>query len=445
MHVRTRRIRCAIVALFVFAAGCASTSSSLKSSSSSTTTSHPSSAGSTSTSTTSSGGGGPGGGTGRSACRLAISTDSYDGFHVGVPSGWEVLPLDGNVVVSRDSTGTEETVIRPALLTPGTTASTFFASALTDLQKEISSARGTMKIGSETPGPLPSVSLSISAGGISMEGQAHVEELPDATAHGTQEVAAVASWAPDARFASDKSTLSDIGSCFGPSPGTLFQIVKDQAFAYAIALGWKTTSEGQDQIVIADGTKAAASYLLTLATAQEGVTSAPTLLSWAFPQIGVKITKTVATTTLANVRTSTGAIQSEEYVEFLGVNGGQDVHGLVSVVCVAGSDGVASGVIRIGMSTTALWNSTDGALFQMMGAIQHNFTQDLEEFAHLSQQWQDFDQQEQGFDDALNGVDIVTDPATGRSYEAPYSSYDPDGPDGPGYYIGGQKLSVSTP
>jgi hypothetical protein len=287
--------------------------------------------------------------------------------------------------------------------------------------------------------------LKLEAGGISMDGQASVEVLPETTAHGSLVVAALASWAPDSQFEADRSTLTEIGSCYGPSPATLFQIVQSPAFAYAIPLGWKTTQEGQDDIVIADGTKASASYLLTLATPGSGVDSAASLLAWVFPQIGITITKTLGTTTIANQTTSTGATQSQEYVEFLGENGGQAVHGFVYVECVSGSDGIASGVLRTGLSTTALWNAVNGALLQMMGAIQHNFTQDLQEFAQLSQEWQDFDQQVQGFDDALNGVDIVTNPATGETFEAPYSSYDENGPDGPGYYAGGQKLSVETP
>lgn len=378
-------------------------------------------------------------------CTLPITTDAYDGFHIGVPSGWEVFPLDGSVVVSSNSAGSEEAVVRPALLTAGLTASSFFSSSLTALEKQISDAGGTMTVSGDTGGNLPSASLKLEAGGVSLEGQASVEVLPDETAHGSKLVASVASWAPDSEFGSDKSTLSEIGTCFGPSPARLFQIVQSQAFSYAIPLGWKTTEEGQDDIVIAEGTEASASYLLTLASPGSGVDSAATLLTWAFPQIGITITKTIGTTTLSSQTTSTGASQSQEYVEYLGRDGGQAVHGLVYVECVSGTDGIASGVLRIGMSTTASWNSVNGALFQMMGAIQHKFTQDLEEFAQLSQQWQDFDQQVAGFDDALNGVDIVTDPATGETFEAPYSSYQEDGPDGSGYYVGGQKLTVETP
>jgi hypothetical protein len=362
-----------------------------------------------------------------------------------VPHGWGVFPFDGSIVVSSSAAGTEEEVVRPALLTPGITAASFFQSSLSALEKEISGDGGTMTVTDQTGGSLPSATLKLEESGVSMEGQASVEVLPETTSHGSQVVAAVAAWAPDSQFAADRSTLTEIGDCYGPSPATLFQIVQSQAFSYAIPLGWKTTQEGQDDIVIADGTKASASYLLTLATQGSGVDSAATLLAWAFPKIGITITKTLGTTTIADQTTSTGATQSQEYVEFLGENGGQAVHGLVYVECVSGSDGIASGVLRTGMSTTATWNSVNGALFQMMGAIQHNFTQDLEEFAQLSQQWQDFDQQVSGFDDALNGVDIVQDPATGETYEAPYSSYDENGPDGPGYYEGGQKLTVETP
>ncbi len=236
------------------------------------------------------------------SCTLPITTDSYEGFHIGVPSGWSIFPLDGSIVVSSDPSGTEEEVVRPALLTPGITPSSFFQSSLSALKKEISGDGGTLTVTGETGATLPSASLKLESGGVSLEGQASVEVLPETTAHGSQVVAAVASWAPDSKFAADRSTLTAIGNCYGPSPATLFQIVQSQAFAYAIPVGWKTTQEGQDDIVIADGTKASASYLLTLATPGSGVDSAATLLAWAFPKIGITITKTLGKTTIGTRR-----------------------------------------------------------------------------------------------------------------------------------------------
>jgi hypothetical protein len=92
------------------------------------------------------------------------------------------------------------------------------------------------------------------------------------------------------------------------------------------------------------------------------------------------------------------------------------------------------------------WNSFNGALTHIVNGIQHKFTQDLQQWEHLSQQAQAFNQQVQGFDYALNGVDLVHDSATGATFEAPYDTYSATGPDGPGYYDqANNKLQVETP
>ena len=54
--------------------------------------------------------------------------------------------------------------------------------------------------------------------------------------------------------------------------------------------------------------------------------------------------------------------------------------------------------------------------------------------AALNREWQQFSGQVANFDDVLNSQQLVRDPTTGIYYEAPYSSYDPNGPNGPGYY-----------
>ena len=100
-----------------------------------------------------------------------------------------------------------------------------------------------------------------------------------------------------------------------------------------------------------------------------------------------------------------------------------------------------SGVEHIGLATTNLWDSVNGGLIEMMGFIQHSFVQDLETIQAVNQQWQDFSGQVANFDDTLNSQQLVQDPSTGGYYEAPYSSWDPNGPNGPGYYLpNGQEL-----
>ena len=41
-------------------------------------------------------------------CTASVTSDPYDGFHIGVPDGWNLFTLDGTIVVSKDATGTEQ-------------------------------------------------------------------------------------------------------------------------------------------------------------------------------------------------------------------------------------------------------------------------------------------------------------------------------------------------
>jgi hypothetical protein len=92
------------------------------------------------------------------------------------------------------------------------------------------------------------------------------------------------------------------------------------------------------------------------------------------------------------------------------------------------------------------WNSDNGGLTHLVNSIQHSFAQDLQEWENLNRQQQAFSQQVQGFDYALNGVDLVQDPATGATFEAPYDTYRATGPEGPGHYdAANNKLQVETP
>ena len=106
--------------------------------------------------------------------------------------------------------------------------------------------------------------------------------------------------------------------------------------------------------------------------------------------------------------------------------------------------GVTSGVMRLRVSTPSLWNSTNGTLLHIAGSIQHGFTQDIETWEHITQQWQLEEQIFQAFNNTISGVDLEMDPATGQPFEAPYNSYNANGSLGPGYYDGSTKLAPAT-
>jgi hypothetical protein len=87
-------------------------------------------------------------------------------------------------------------------------------------------------------------------------------------------------------------------------------------------------------------------------------------------------------------------------------------------------NGFYDGTVRFGLAQAGTWDAVNGALIQMAGAIQHNFTQDLETINQLNQQWQSFSNQVANFDDTLNNQQLTQEPTTGIYYDAPYDSYD---------------------
>ncbi len=379
-------------------------------------------------------------------CTLTSTVDSYDGFHIGVPEGWNVFTLDGMIFVSKDPAATEATVVRPALQTTGLTPAAYFDGALEKLRQHLMLAGVTITSTPNNSSQMPAATLTLQSSQGTLAGQARVAVLPYPTAHGTSILVLIASWAPASEFSSERALLAGIGTCYGPQPGTLYQIVRDQVFTYSIPVGWQARNETQDTIDIVLGNDATVSYANTFAALNTGVKSPQTLLTWAFGKIGVRVGQVLFAANLPDQPVSGGAVEGQEYMEFTGtLTNGNPIHGLVNVVSASGPGGTA-GVIRLGVASTSQWNAVNGALIHMMFSVQHSIAQDLQQYEQLSRQWQAFGQQVQGFDYALTGVDLVNDPTTGATFEAPYNTYNPSGPEGPGYYSpAGTKLTIQTP
>lgn len=378
-------------------------------------------------------------------CTVPVTHDPYDGFHIGVPNGWYLGRLNGMLVVTQNVGGTVEAVVEPVVLTRGLTTGHVFASVASSFEKEVQADGNSIsfRVTSRRHG-LVQAAVGGVASGSQLAGVAGVALLAHKTAHGSKLAVFYGYWAPRSQFRSERATLASIPACYGPQPGALLRIVRDQQFSYALPSGW-TPSEQFNVLGVNDGNSAGAYYfLLEAATPSQGVTNAQTLLQYLFNSVGIKVTDTLYTVTAPSTTTVTGATAQAERTEFTGTLGSNPVHGMATVNSSTGG-GVTSGVVRLAISTQSLWNSLSGVLLEIAGGIQHSFVQDLQQIAEVSQQWQAFGQQVSGFDDALNGVDIVTDPLTGEDYMANYDAYDQEGPNGPGYYLGDQKLNVITP
>jgi hypothetical protein len=379
-------------------------------------------------------------------CTLPVTHDSNNGFHIGVPNGWDVFTLNGTIAVSKDPSGTEESIVYPALLTKGLRPLVFFNAYSRYFQNLVKSSGNSVTFRMTSRGSqLPAASLTGRAARVAVSGQANVVILPDKTAHGSSLIAFIAYWAPTSKLAGQRAELAQIGKCYGPERGTLYRIFKDQVFTYGMPPAWKVAGESQDTIDIDNANDTASAHFALVLVPSSEADSPPTLLAWIFRQLHVTVTSVLSSTRLRDQVVSSGAVQGQEYVEFTGkLQSGVAIHGRVHVLSVTGG-GVTSGVMRLGISKTGLWNSVNGTLIHIIGSIQHDFTQDLQQWEHINQQWQQEEQNFHAFDDAINGVDLVTDPSTGANFEAPYSSYRPNGPDGPGYYNGSTKLNIISP
>jgi len=105
----------------------------------------------------------------------------------------------------------------------------------------------------------------------------------------------------------------------------------------------------------------------------------------------------LSTATSPSQTTASGGVQQVERLEFLGSDGGNVVRGIAGVQATIGGR-VASGTVRLVMSTRPQWNSLTQALLRVADGIQHDFTQGDLALLRVQQQLQGLAQQVAGFD-----------------------------------------------
>jgi hypothetical protein len=380
-------------------------------------------------------------------CTLPVVTDQYEGFRIGVPSGWTLTRIGGSLVVAKDASDTTEADVVPALAASGLTASGFYTQVTSGIEKLVNGGSQSItfsQTGTANGGVQATVSGQLNGAPISGVATVTVQSL--STEHASQLLVFAGYWAPSSQLGGEQSTLAGIAACYQLTRGQLLRVFRDQQFTYALPPGW-SPKEQFNILELNDGNDASANYFfLETLTPSQGVTDARSLLQYLLSHVGISGVTALSTASAPKSTTVTGAVQQTLYEEFTGRLSGAAVHGLASSTAVTGG-GNTTGVVRLALTKADMWNALAGVVEQMAGGIQHSFVQDLGQIANVSRQWQNFDNQVAGFDDALNGVDIALDPSTGVPYEVPYGDWDPNGPGGPGYYLPGESspLQVVTP
>ena len=375
-----------------------------------------------------------------SSCTLPLTHDTFNGFHIAVPANWELSTLNGQVEVQPSSSSSEGVLVYPALQTQGLSPATFFSSYLASLERRAKGQGLTLNATMEPDQHgLPVASLAEAGGVTQLVGKASLAVLPLRTQLSSSELVLRAYFAPASTFATNSAMLSSIANCYGPESSTLFRVFQDQVFTYIMPPRWNVFDEGQNGIDIHGPAGEDVSYTLLEAVAAAQADSPQTMINFYLAKLNVQSVVSLWSTSTPGQPTASGGIGALGYEEFTAnLNG--PVHGLIYANVTTGG-GVTSGVVRLALSTASEWNAENSGLIQMAGAIQHNFTQDLQQLQQVNQQFQDFSGQVANFDDTLNSQQLVQDPATGTYYEAPYSSYQVNGPDGPGYYNGNTLLN----
>ncbi len=369
------------------------------------------------------------------SCTLPLTHAADVGFHIAVPNGWDLSTLNGEAIVAATPAQTEAVLVYPALLTKGLTASSFFNTYLSKLDQQNATA-GTPVSTTPASGAngMPAVDFTQTLKGTTIRGFATVEVVPLAAPGATQEAAYIAYWAPSSAYPAARSQLSAVSACYGPDSASPFRVFQDQVFTYAMPPGWTSFDESSNGIDLHGPSSSDVSYILDGPVETSQFDSPPTMIAWFTHGVGISEVTSLSSVGSPQSRASNGGTQSELYEEFTGRSGGQTVRGLVYSYVVDGGS-VASGYIRMLLAPTAEWNSLNPSMLQIAGSIQHNFSQDLANLQQVNQQWQNFSGQVADFDDTLNNQQLVKDPNTGTYYEAPYEAWDPNGSQGPGYYL----------
>ena len=309
-----------------------------------------------------------------SNCALPVVHDIYDGFHIGVPAGWDLSTLGGDITVSPNLAGPEGDIVYPALLTKGVTAGSVLTGFMGYVQGLVRKSGGVFNYQMRTAANgLPVASVNEKVSGALLSGAATVSVLTLKTQMASNEAVVSFYYAPRDGLRADATTLSRIASCYGPEHATLFELFNQQPqapFAFVEPPGWHIGTEGQDDFELENsGDTASATYdfwgpLVQGVNVSQPLSTPAEAISYWFGKLGFENARTLWTVSNATV----------QYMEFTTTLNGKDLRGLI-YMNISSANGSTAGVFRLALASSPLWDSLNGALIEMAGSIQHDFSQ----------------------------------------------------------------------
>lgn len=383
----------------------------------------------------------------------------------GVPDGWIAELENGTLAIMEDDTNTTTAFIYTAKLERDLTATEFLQSFGDVFRSTIEDAGGTFSLGSPTVSDGGTASADASATVTEGDLRGVFTVLKD-----TGFVTFTAYWAPTAELAEKESQLQDILNCFSRStaltdaqltaageaadqqatgdasanPWGALTARSDGNFTFSAPANWASlpTSSGDTTSLALDAPTGDASVVFISNLGRYGA---------ADPQEFAVTTMSVTygiQATLSNPQTLDGGVSAWD---FTGTFNNKRVAGAVSVL-IAPYQTFFAHYLGIQITNENVWTEYAPTLNQIQSSIRltdaatqvnslpalPNYSTDtvFGDSVTSSQKYKQevSDKSADNWADAMRGYETVESPSTGDTYDAPLNSYNPTGPDGPGYY-----------
>lgn len=378
-------------------------------------------------------------------CELETVRDRFIGFRIGRPSGWQMDATGGAIVVKEDPAGRTLAIVYPVVPEGGADQAELFRGYGRVLSAAAEGDGGGLKFKLEensARGVFGTVRGNF--GGGPVEGRASVTPLEDQIVFSTY-------WAPPDELGSEEADLAEIVSCYRKEGGEPLVRRQGQFFAASMPEDWKVTGETQNGIDIsAPGDDAGVSFAYV--TNIPGATDADGFRDYTLGSIpGLSDIDYAATQDLGTTTDDLGTEWTQRASEFTATFDGRDVRGVVTVAVGNTQYGSSGGLSSIRVAEVGKYDEFAGVIAAVQESIvltsapggggggsgvtlAPNRPDDNPLTSSYEYRNQVQDRLSQDWQEATMGYENVESPSTGEQYQAPLNSYDPAGPDGPGYY-----------
>lgn len=380
------------------------------------------------------------------SCRLPLFSDTYLGFEVGKPADWSINYVNGSIAIRKDAESTTLAFVYPVKPEGGATKEQLLTDYVTALDATLKADGGSLSVSGNT--------LTGSVKGTAVTGTIEaVDASPQIILRG--------GWAPTGDWNGIKQTISDVGTCYQRTLGKVAQrqtqtgysaTGASTTYSYLLPDGWSVAPGNVNAnalVILKDQFTGASFSYLTGAVGNQTPDGYIDLLAESSGYTDLVYT---GEQELGSTTDSLGYTWEMKAKEYTAKHNGQSIQGIVTAA-IANIDygfgyGSYSAMANVRQAKASEWDEYAAITAVVQESIQitnstpgKSVTLPRNNPADSSSVMSSWEYKNQVDDrlsakrsEAIGGYESVRSPSTGQTYDAPYNSYNPTGPDGAGYY-----------